>query len=418
MDKIQINGGQKLEGEVSISGAKNAALPLIASSILVNGKTTFTNVPNLMDIRSIRLLLEDLGADCENGDHTLTVDGAGINKIEAEYDLVRKMRASILVLGPLVARFRHAKVSMPGGCAIGARPVNMHLTGLEALGATISIEHGYIEARTEEGLTGGEIYFDIPTVTGTENLMMAAALAKGTSVIRNAAREPEIVCLAEALNKMGAKIAGAGTAIITIEGVEKLNPVEIRVIPDRIETGTFMVAAAATGGDVTINGCVPDHIGGIISKLKASGAEVETAEDRIRVKGTSDIRSIDIKTLPYPGFPTDMQAQFMALMTVAKGNSVIHESIFENRFIHANELLRMGADISISNGNYAMVRGVERLQGAPVMASDLRASASLVIAGLVAEGTTLISRVYHMDRGYEAIEKKFQALGADIERIK
>ncbi len=417
MDKIQINGGRQLRGEVSISGAKNAALPLIASSILVNGKTTFTNVPKLMDISSIKLLLEDLGAKCEFEDHTLTVDGSGINKIEAEYDLVRKMRASILVLGPLVARFRHAKVSMPGGCAIGARPVNMHLTGLETLGAQINIDHGYIEAKTE-GLTGGEIYFDIPTVTGTENLMMAAVLAKGKSVLRNAAREPEIVNLADALIKMGAKISGAGTAIITIEGVEKLNPVEVKVIPDRIETGTFLVAAAATGGDVLVKGCVPDHIGGVTSKLRDAGARVDVFEDSIRVRGNGEIKSIDIKTLPYPGFPTDMQAQFMALMTVASGNSVIHESIFENRFIHANELLRLGADISISNGNYAMVRGVERLQGAPVMASDLRASASLVIAGLIAEGTTKISRVYHMDRGYEAIEQKFQGLGADIERIK
>ncbi|MCG8634470.1 MAG: UDP-N-acetylglucosamine 1-carboxyvinyltransferase, partial [Desulfobacterales bacterium] len=307
MDKIQINGGRQLKGEVSISGAKNAALPLIASSILVNGKTRFSNVPKLMDISSIKLLLEDLGAGCEFEDHTLTVDGAGIHKIEAEYDLVRKMRASILVLGPLVARFRHAKVSMPGGCAIGARPVNMHLTGLEALGAEINIDHGYIEARTE-GLVGSEIYFDIPTVTGTENLMMAAVLAKGTSVLRNAAREPEIVCLAEALNKMGARISGAGTAIITIEGVEELHPVEVDVIPDRIETGTFLVAAAATGGDVMVKGCVPDHIGGVISKLRDAGARVDVFEDSIRVQGNGEIRSIDIKTLPYPGFPTDMQA--------------------------------------------------------------------------------------------------------------
>ncbi|MDD9304796.1 MAG: UDP-N-acetylglucosamine 1-carboxyvinyltransferase [Desulfobacter sp.] len=417
MDKIQINGGRQLAGEVWISGAKNAALPLIASSILVNGKTTFTNVPKLMDINSIKLLLEDLGAGCEFENHTMTVDGSGIHKIEAEYELVRKMRASILVLGPLVARFGHAKVSMPGGCAIGARPVNMHLTGLEALGATINIEHGYIEAKAEK-LVGNEIYFDVPTVTGTENLMMAAVLAKGKSVLRNAAREPEIVCLAKALTQMGAKISGAGTAIIHIEGVKTLNPVEVRVIPDRIETGTFMVAAAATQGDVTINGCIPDHIGGIISKLKATGTTVDVGEDKIRVQGKAQIKSIDIKTLPYPGFPTDMQAQFMALMTIAKGNSVIHESIFENRFIHANELLRLGADISISNGNFAMVRGVDRLQGAPVMASDLRASASLVIAGLVAEGTTLISRVYHMDRGYEGIEDKFLNLGADILRLK
>ena len=416
MDKIQINGGRRLTGDVTISGAKNAALPLIASSILVNGRSTFTNVPKLMDIVSIKKLLEDLGAGCTFENSTLTVDGAGIHKIEAEYELVRKMRASILVLGPLVARFGHAKVSMPGGCAIGARPVNMHLSGLEALGATISMDHGYIEAKADR-LIGNEIYFDIPTVTGTENLMMAAVLAKGTSTLRNAAREPEIVCLADALTQMGAKISGAGTPIISIEGVDHLSSARVNVIPDRIEAGTFMVAAAATRGDVVIQGCIPDHIGGIISKLKATGATIEIAGNQVRVKGSDIIKSVDIKTQPYPGFPTDMQAQFMALMTIANGNSTIHESIFENRFIHANELLRMGADISISNGNYAMVRGKERLQAAPVMASDLRASASLVIAGLIAEGTTVISRVYHMDRGYEGIEKKFSSLGADIRRI-
>lgn len=417
MDKIKINGGQRLTGEVTISGAKNAALPLIASSILVNGRTRFSNVPELMDIKSIRLLLEDLGAKCDFGDKWLEVDASLINKIEAEYDLVRKMRASILVLGPLIARFGHAKVSLPGGCAIGARPVNMHLSGLEALGADISIEHGYIEAKADR-LIGNEIYFDMPTVTGTENLMMAAALAKGKSVLRNAAREPEIVALAEALNKMGAGIKGAGTAVIEIEGVKKLSPVSIDIIPDRIETGTFMVAAAATRGDVLIKGCNPDHIGGIISKLKAAGASIEKDEDQIRIRGSEKIKSTDIKTLPYPGFPTDMQAQFMALMTIADGNSIIHESVFENRFIHANELLRMGAQITISGGNLAQVKGVPYLQAAPVMASDLRASASLVIAGLIARGTTVISRVYHMDRGYEAIEKKLSRLGADIERLK
>ncbi len=416
MDKIVIHGGRPLTGEVTISGAKNAALPLLASSILVNGISTFTNVPKLMDITSIRMLLEDLGASTNFEGCTLVIDGSGINKIEAEYELVRKMRASILVLGPLVARFGHAKVSMPGGCAIGARPVNMHLSGLEALGAEICMDHGYIEAKADQ-LIGNEIYFDNPTVTGTENLMMAAVLARGTTILRNAAREPEILCLAHALIKMGARISGAGTAIISIEGVERLNPVQVTVIPDRIEAGTFMVAAAATKGDVLIKDCCPDHMGGIISKLKATGAAIDVNADQVRVMGSETIKSIDIKTLPYPGFPTDMQAQFMALMTIAKGNSVIHESIFENRFIHANELLRMGADISVSNGNYAMVRGVERLQAAPVMASDLRASASLVIAGLIAQGTTEISRVYHMDRGYEAIEKKFSSLGADIQRI-
>ncbi len=417
MDKIQITGGRKLQGEVNISGAKNAALPLIASSILVKGKINFSNVPDLMDINSIRLLLEDLGAKCNVFEHRLEVDGSNINKIEAQYELVRKMRASILVLGPLVARFGHAKVSMPGGCAIGARPVNMHLTGLEALGATISIEHGYIEAKADR-LIGNEIYFDIPTVTGTENLMMAAALAKGKSVLKNAAREPEIVALANALNQMGAKISNAGTSIITIEGVKELKPADIKIIPDRIETGTFMVAAAATCGDILIKGCEPDHIGGIINKLKATGASIEVFKDSIRVTGFNTIQSVDIKTLPYPGFPTDMQAQFMTLMTIAKGSCMIHESVFENRFIHANELLRMGADISIINGNLASVKGVNKLQAAPVMASDLRASASLVIAGLIAKGTTTISRVYHMDRGYEAIEKKLLLLGADIKRIK
>ena len=417
MDKIQINGGRQLKGEVFISGAKNAALPLIASSILVDGVSTFENVPRLKDIASILMLLEDLGASCEFEGHSFTVDGSGIDKIEAEYELVRKMRASILVLGPLVARFGRAKVSMPGGCAIGARPVNMHLSGLEALGATISIAGGYIEATAQGGLVGNEIYFDIPTVTGTENLMMAAVLAKGQTTLRNAAREPEIVCLADALNRMGANIRGAGTPIITIDGVSLLHAATCRVIPDRIETGTFMVAAAATMGDVVIRDCVPDHLGGVISKLKATGAIVDIFEDRIHIKGREIIKNIDIKTLPYPGFPTDMQAQFMALMTIAQGSSMIHESIFENRFIHANELLRMGADIKITGGNIANVRGVSHLQGAPVMASDLRASASLVIAGLIAQGTTVISRVYHMDRGYETIEKKFEGLGADIKRI-
>ena len=418
MDKIQINGGRTLQGEVLISGAKNAALPLIASSILVEGTTVFNNVPDLMDINSIKLLLESLGASCSFDDNVMTVDGSGINRIEADYDLVRKMRASILVLGPLTARFGHAKVSLPGGCAIGARPVNIHLTGLEALGATINLEHGYIEAKAENGLRGAEIVCETPTVTGTENLMMAAVLAKGTSVIRNAAREPEIVCLADALNAMGAKVSGAGSSSIYIEGVPALQPAEVSVIPDRIETGTFMAAAAAAGGDVLIRGCNPDHMGAVIEKIMETGAIVEAWEDKIRVIGTGRLKSVDVDTLPYPGFPTDMQAQFMAMMTVAEGECTIHESIFENRFIHANELGRMGADITVTDGKYARVCGVESLQGAPVMASDLRASASLVIAGLVAEGQTVISRVYHMDRGYESIEKKFSALGADITRIR
>lgn len=417
MDKIEIRGGKRLSGKVRISGAKNAALPLVASSILVDGTMTFTNVPDLVDIRSINMLLSDLGARCEQGDGRLTIDGSGIHKIEAAYELVRKMRASILVLGPLVARFGRARVSLPGGCAIGARPVDMHLKGLKALGATIAIEKGYIDARADR-LVGSEIYFDLPTVTGTENLMMAATLAKGTTILRNCAREPEITALANALNLMGANVTGAGTAVIRINGVDKLNPATVHVIPDRIEAGTFMVAAAATKGDVLVTGCEPENMGGIINKLRQTGALVDISNQGIRVTGGKDILSTDIKTLPYPGFPTDMQAQFMVLMAISQGNSVIHETIFENRFMHVNELQRMGADISISGGNYAMVRGVENLSGAEVMASDLRASASLVIAGLVAKGVTIIHRVYHIDRGYEALEKKFSDLGADIRRIK
>ena len=415
MDKIEIRGGSKLEGEVTISGAKNAALPLMAAAILVDGITEFDNIPDLVDIKSIKALLEDLGAVCRGQGATLSIDASAITKLEAEYDLVRKMRASVLVLGPLVARFGSARVSLPGGCAIGARPVDMHLRGLEALGAEITVEHGYIEARAE-ALVGSEIYFDLPTVTGTENLMMAAVLARGQSVLRNCAREPEVVALAQALNTMGADVSGAGTAVITINGVEKLHPAAVSVIPDRIEAGTFMVAAAATHGDVLVKECRPDHMGGIISKLKQTGCSVEVIPEGVRVCSTGEIQSTDFKTLPYPGFPTDMQAQFMVLMAVARKNSVIHETIFENRFMHVNELQRMGADISIS-GNYAMIRGVEALSGAPVMASDLRASASLIIAGLIARGTTTINRVYHLDRGYDAIEKKFSALGADIRRI-
>ncbi|MBF0388903.1 MAG: UDP-N-acetylglucosamine 1-carboxyvinyltransferase [Desulfamplus sp.] len=418
MDKIEIIGGAPLHGTVQISGAKNAALPLLAASILVQGAVDYTNIPDLMDIKSIKSLLQDLGANIESSGSRVRIDASPIHKIEAEYDLVRKMRASILVLGPLVARFGHARVSLPGGCAIGARPVDLHLKGLEALGAKISIEHGYIEATTEGRLKGNEFYFDIPTVTGTENLMMAATLATGTTVLRNCAREPEITALADALNRMGADVTGAGTAVIKINGVEtkSLKSATVYVIPDRIEAGTFMVAAAATKGDVLIKGAKAEHIGEIISKLRQSGASVEITDDGIRVKGVENIKSTDIKTLPYPGFPTDMQAQFMVLMSIADGNSVVHETIFENRFIHVNELQRMGADISISGGNYAMVRGVKSLSGAQVMASDLRASASLVIAGLVAKGTTTINRVYHIDRGYESIEKKFSSLGANIRR--
>lgn len=423
MDKIEITGGIPLDGKVQISGAKNAALPLLAASILVQGAVDYTNIPDLMDIKSIKMLLQDLGATTESCGSNIRINASNINKAEAEYDLVRKMRASILVLGPLVARFGHARVSLPGGCAIGARPVDLHLKGLESMGAKISIEHGYIEATTPGRLNGSEFYFDIPTVTGTENLMMAATLAKGNTILRNCAREPEIIALADALNLMGSDVSGAGTAVIRINGVKgadgatpSLKPASIHVIPDRIEAGTFMVAAAATRGDVLIQGGEPEHMGGIINKLRQSGASVDITDEGIRVRGVEKIKSTDIKTLPYPGFPTDMQAQFMVLMSIAEGNSMVHETIFENRFIHVNELQRMGADISISGGNYAMVRGVKSLSGAQVMASDLRASASLVIAGLVAQGMTTISRVYHIDRGYESIEKKFSSLGAQIRR--
>ncbi len=425
MDKIEIKGGIPLKGTVQISGAKNAALPLLASSILVNDTVQFTNIPNLMDINSIQLLLEDLGAEIRsfepgNGNGIgMEINAASLNKIEAEYDLVRKMRASILVLGPLVARFGHARVSLPGGCAIGARPVDMHLKGLEALGAEISIKHGYIEAKAKK-LQGNDIYFDIPTVTGTENLMMAAVLATGRTTLRNCAREPEIIALADALNAMGADVNDAGSAVIRINGVDSLHQALIDVIPDRIEAGTFMVAAAAARGDVLVRGCEPEHMGGIINKLGQSGTRIDIIGEGkgkiVRIRGAEKIKATDIKTLPYPGFPTDMQAQFMVLMAIAEGNSLIHETIFENRFMHVNELQRMGANISISGSNYAMIKGSRMLSGAPVMASDLRASASLVIAGLVAQGITTINRVYHIDRGYESIEKKFSALGAQIRR--
>ncbi len=415
MDKIIIDGGRVLKGEVKISGAKNAALPILVSSLLTNGECTYRNVPNLKDIQSIKELLSHLGAKIECHQDTVRINAGGLNTHEAPYDLVRKMRASILVLCPLVARLKKAKVSLPGGCAIGERPINFHLKGLTALGASIDLKHGFVEVSAER-LIGNEIYFDIPTVTGTENLMMAAVLAEGKTTIRNAAREPEIIALADVLNQMGANVKDAGTSKITIQGVTSLNPVSVSIIPDRIEAGTFMVAAALTGGDITIQNCEPEHLGGVIHKLKLTGAQVDIGEQTIRVKGPGEIGSVDIKTLPYPGFPTDMQAQFMVLMSVAKGLSIISETIFENRFIHVGELKRMGADISIS-GNVAMVKGVEMLSGAPVMASDLRASASLILAGLVAAGRTEVNRVYHLDRGYDAIEKKFEKLGAIIKRI-
>jgi len=416
MDKIIVEGGHALKGEVRISGAKNAALPILVSSLLTDGWNTYSNVPGLQDIQSTTLLLTNLGAKIETEDDIIRIDASGLNNHEAPYDLVRKMRASILVLGPLLARLKKARVSLPGGCSIGARPINLHLRGLARLGASIELKHGYVEASTE-GLKGNEIYFDIATVTGTENIMMAAVLAEGITVLRNAAREPEIVALADVLNKMGGKIEGAGSSVITIDGVSKLRPVSVSVIPDRIEAGTFMVSAALTAGDVTLLNCEPDHLEAVIHKLRLTDAHVTVEDKRIRVVGTDEISSVDVKTLPYPGFPTDMQAQFMVLMSVARGFSIISETIFENRFIHVSELKRMGADIIIS-GDTAMITGVPALSGAPVMATDLRASASLILAGLVAQNTTEVNRVYHLDRGYEAIEKKFDRLGAAIKRIK
>ena len=416
MDKIIVEGGRPLAGKVKISGAKNAALPMLISSLLADGTSTFTNVPDLMDIKSTSLLLSHLGAQVETCEDTVRISAGDLAQFEAPYDLVRKMRASVLVLGPLVARLGKARVSLPGGCAIGARPINLHLKGLAALGASIDLKHGYVEA-TAGRLKGADIYFDVVTVTGTENLMMAAALAEGTTVLRNAAREPEIEALADNLIKMGADIEGAGTSIITINGVAALNPVAATIMPDRIEAGTFMMAAVLTRGEVTLLNCEPDHVGALIDKLRLAGAEIDIRDKSIHVKGHRDIASVDIKTQPYPGFPTDMQAQFMVLMSVADSTSTISETIFENRFIHVSELKRMGADIQVS-GNIAIVKGVPHLSAAQVMATDLRASASLILAGLVAQGKTEVNRVYHLDRGYQSIEKKFSALNATIQRVK
>jgi len=416
MDKIVIEGGRTLQGEVAISGSKNAALPMLVSALLADGVNTYTNVPNLQDIKTITLLLANLGARVESDGSTVRIDAGGLCNHEAPYDLVRKMRASILVLGPLVARLKRARVSLPGGCSIGERPINLHLKGLRQMGASIDLTHGYVEAAAKR-LVGAEIYFDNPTVTGTENLMMAAVLAEGVTVLQNAAREPEITALADTLNLMGAKVQGAGTSVITVTGVAALHPASVAVIPDRIETGTFMAAAALTGGDITIRGCRPEHLEAVIFKLGQCGARISIAKDSMRVLGSGEIVSVDVKTLPYPGFPTDMQAQFMVLMSVAGGLSMINESIFENRFIHVSELKRMGADITIA-GSVAMVKGVPQLSAAPVMATDLRASASLILAGLIAKGKTEVNRVYHLDRGYEAIEEKFSRLGAAIKRVK
>lgn len=414
MEKIVVKGGISLSGEVQVSGAKNSALPLLFATLLADGKSVIGNMPDLRDINTAVKLLRELGAEVDCNGGCCTIDGAAVQSLEASYDLVKTMRASVLVLGPLLARFGHARVSLPGGCAIGARPINLHLKGLEALGAKITLNHGYVEA-TADKLQGAKISFDLPTVGGTENLMMAAALAEGETVLENAAREPEIVQLALALNSMGAKISGAGTAIIHIEGVKSLNPLKCDVIPDRIEAGTFMIAAAITAGNVLVRGAVREDQEALISKMIESGVSIEPEADGLRVIGPKKIKPVDIRTSVFPGFPTDMQAQFMALMTVADGTSRISETVFENRFMHVCELQRMGADIQI-DGHSAIIRGSEQMTGAPVMATDLRASASLILAALAAKNTTEVSRIYHLDRGYEKIEKKLAALGANIWR--
>ncbi len=416
MDKLIIKGGKKLKGEVRISGSKNAALPILIATILAPGVNEISNVPFLRDINTTIKLLESLGAGIQGNGHQIAIDSATINSHEATYDLVKTMRASVLVLGPLLARFGKARVSLPGGCAIGARPINLHLKGLQALGADIILEHGYVEAKAKR-LKGARINFDISTVGGTEHLMMAAATAKGLTVLENAAREPEIIDLAEYLTRMGAEIQGAGTDTIRIQGVSELHPATHEVMPDRIEAGTFMIASAITGGDIKISGMKLEHLDALAFKLQDAGVEITSRDNVVRVKGNKNIRSVNIKTRPYPGFPTDMQAQFMALMCLANGASVISENIFENRFMHVSELLRFGADIVVE-GNTATVKGIKKLSGAPVMATDLRASASLILAGLASDNTSEVSRIYHLDRGYESIETKLAGLGADIVRVK
>lgn len=415
MDKFVIQGGKPLCGDVHVSGAKNAALPVLASALLAPGTSTFHNIPDLVDIKTIKKLLKNLGVEIEGGE-TVRINAEKITKSEAPYELVKTMRASVLVLGPLVARLGVARVSLPGGCAIGARPVNLHIKALQDLGAQVELNNGYIEARAKK-LKGADIYFDIPTVTGTENIMMAAVLAEGTTVLNNSACEPEIVNLADVLKSMGAKISGAGSDVITIEGVTSLVPAEASIIPDRIEAGTFMIAAGMTSGEINILGCNPSHLEALVNKLRDTGMKITPVPGGLKASGGRKIRSVDVKTLPYPGFATDLQAQIMAYMSVGDGLSVVTETVFENRFMHVSELMRMGADIVIQGGS-AIVRGVPALHGAQTMATDLRASASLLLAALVARGTTEISRVYHIDRGYQAIEKKFSALGADIKRIK
>jgi UDP-N-acetylglucosamine 1-carboxyvinyltransferase len=397
LDKLIIRGGKRLKGEVHISGAKNAALPIMAASLLSSGYCTIRRVPKLMDIMTMGRLLANLGAGFHYEESKVIINTEKISIFEAPYDLVRTMRASILVLGPLLAKFGKAKVSLPGGCAIGARPINLHLMGLEKMGAEIKLEAGYVIAKARK-LRGASIYFDMPTVTGTENLLMAASLAKGRTVLENAAREPEVADLANALNSMGAKIKGGGESVIEIEGVDELKPMSYQIIPDRIEAGTFMTIAGITNGNITLRGCRSEHLDASVMKLKEGGLLFDYVPDGIRVLGPLRPKAVNIKTMPYPGFPTDMQAQFMTLMCIADGTSIIKETIFENRFMHVAELKRMGADITVEGG-ISTVKGIERLKGAPLMATDLRASASLIVAALAAKGETTIHRIYHLDRG-------------------
>jgi UDP-N-acetylglucosamine 1-carboxyvinyltransferase len=415
MDKLVIQGGVPLSGEIRVSGAKNAALPILCATLLTAEPLRVQNVPHLRDVTTMLTLLGQMGVEVSLDEKLgVGLSAAHLSNHTASYDLVKTMRASIMVLGPLVARFGEALVSLPGGCAIGQRPVDQHIKGLEALGAEINIERGYIHARAKR-LRGARVVMDLVTVTGTENLMMAATLAEGRTVIENAAREPEVVDLAQCLNAMGARIQGAGSDVIAIDGVDALHGAQYRVMPDRIETGTFLVAAAATGGEIKLKGARADILDAVLAKLQEAGARVEHGEDWIRLNAPRGLEAVSVRTAPYPAFPTDMQAQFMALNSVARGTAVVTETIFENRFMHVQELRRLGADIEVE-GNAAVVRGVPKLQGAKVMATDLRASASLVLGGLVAEGETVVDRVYHLDRGYECIEEKLSQLGARIRR--
>lgn len=415
MDKFIIHGGNKLKGNITISGAKNAALALMPATLLASGKYHFDNTPELRDVTTMGKLLETMGVDFEQKGHDLFLNTFRVNKFEAPYEHVKKMRASIYVLGPLTARYGYAKVSLPGGCAWGPRPVNLHIEGMRKLGAKIEIDKGYIITKAKR-LKGTKIIFDVSSVGATGNLLMAATLAKGTTIIENAAIEPEITALAQFLVKMGARIDGIGTTHLEIEGVDALHPTDENMIPDRIEAGTFLIAAMITGGNLKLEKCNPGHLTAVLTKVEEAGATLESNNDWIKIKAPKNIKPVDVVTSVYPGFPTDMQAQWMALMSIAKGSSVITEEIYFDRFKHVPELIRLGADIELSK-NTSIIRGVKKLKGAKVMSTDLRASASLVLAGLIAEGTTEVLRVYHLDRGYEHLEKKLHSVGADIKRV-